>query len=641
MAVAMALVYYIPAFFLRDISSDTLAAPLMFHDVVELGNPLRDWEWGGHSDIFPDLSLVFLVDFFLRASLPTLQTVSCILFMAFILVLALVYRQAGGRRAGIFGVALLSFFLLLFSNFGIRRGLDFYSFLNVAFHTGTVIGALGCLALCMRTATAGGTGSLAWLGALCFLTGVSDALFVVVFPVPMLATLGVARLFYPGRLRSFFPIVATIAVSSAAAYFLAARFSPALIEPGVFTQVSVPFAVESWRLFCALCAPSRGGCFVVFIALDILYLLFGIAFLAACGFRQATPRVALPVFIVVLFGMCVIGSNWGAEILTGNLRDIYATRQVRLALLFPVFLLLGFLCNLAAGSKVVEKWVVTILSVAAGAFAFFCAPAPGPQYLQARQLAPILHDLMQREHIEAGLADYWYANRLTFFLPWDSPLRAVYKDGSLYHWLSTTGWYAGGGNTKAPPAFRLVLMPKLDPAGIKRTYGAPDRIITVLPGDDVWIYPEERAIRYTPVFGALTNGPANEFRVDGDFMGTYTGHVEGTALVARQGRDPASFLAFGPAPYLRPVGGRYRLTFSYAYTAKPEHESVYDLICTPGTHTHWLDAAHIPCIDGGHHEFTREFRIPDERRGQIQVRVQYAGSGDLSFDWLKIVYLGK
>ncbi len=102
-AVAACLVFtrYVPAVYLSAMDSDNIQIPLLFHDVVELGHPARDWVWGGHSDLFPDIALVFLLEFIVRDGLAALQAASGIFLAAYIAVLAALYRQNGGARRGV------------------------------------------------------------------------------------------------------------------------------------------------------------------------------------------------------------------------------------------------------------------------------------------------------------------------------------------------------------------------------------------------------------------------------------------------------------------------------------------------------------------------------------------------------------
>ncbi|HWB58529.1 MAG TPA: hypothetical protein VG733_03515, partial [Chthoniobacteraceae bacterium] len=234
----LVLVWYMPAVYLSAMDSDNIQIPMLFHDVVELGHPARDWIWGGHSDIFPDIALVFLLEFILRNRLLSLQIASGIFLAAYVGVLTLLYKRNGGRNAGTFAAAALLFFVLLLRNFGLRGGgREFISISTfvVPMHTSISILSLACFALFQRAALEGGVRSLAGLAALCFITTLSNDLFLIIFTAPVIATLIVARFFYPGRIRRAACLAASITGACAAGHFLAKRLSPFQIDAGAYT----------------------------------------------------------------------------------------------------------------------------------------------------------------------------------------------------------------------------------------------------------------------------------------------------------------------------------------------------------------------------------------------------------------------
>ena len=644
-AALLVLVRFVPATCLSEMTADQVPVPLLFHDVVEEGHPAHDWIWGGHSDIFPDVSLVFLVDWFLRNGLLTLQAASGVILAAFLAVLILLYRQNGGRNAGTFAAMLLLFFVLLLINFGLHDDMRF-TFVNtagLAQHTSVAIIALGCFALCQRTMQEGSVKSLCWLAALCFATSLSDDIFQVLFTAPILAALVVTWLLYRAGLRLFVPLVATILITCAAGHLLAPRLSPFEIDPAPYTHFHSASAAKAWYQFLKLCAPAAGGDFIVFVALDLLLVLFATGVLVRSFFKPLEKRMPLPLFMLLMFCACLIDCNWGAAILAGNFYGILAARYMRLAILLPFFVSLGYINHLIPWSAASGRAGISALSLAVCACALFLAPSPDHYYRETQQLVPLMRATMQKEHIEAGLADYWYANPISFFSQDALPVRAVTMDGSLFHWTNTSIWYTGDGAANPPPKFRLIFMANLDPDKIRQRYGPPERIIPAPVNSELWIYPPEKSIAYNPVFGALSNGPANEYRLDGSLLPSTTGRQEGHSMVARARRDHPGVFIIGPYPYLRPVAGRYRITILHKYLSAPDPGKLvsYDVTYWTGPSPRTLDSGNIPFIDNAQHEFTREVEVPDDKHGVFRVTARYYGSGDLSVDSLGIVYLGK
>ena len=643
-AALLVLTRFVPAVYLSAINSDNTQIPLLFRDVVEQGHAARDWVWGGHSDVFPDVALVFLLEFILRDGLLCLQVASGGTLAAYVAVLVALYRQNGGPNAETFGAMLLLFFVLLMINFGVHDGMEFISISSMVLsqHTSIAITALGCFALCQRAVLKNSGGALWWVAALCFAASLSDDLFLVIFTAPVLATLVIARFLYPDKLRLFPPMAAGILIPSAAGHLLASRLSPFQIDPGPYTGFHAAQAAEAWHQFRLLCSPAAGGDFIIFVALDLLVILVATGLLVITLSKPAAKRIPLSLFMLVLFGACVIDCNWGAVILTGNFSGMLAARYVRLAMLLPIFLLLASINHLIPWSRGANRAAVAALSLAISACALFLIPPPGKYYRETQELVPIIRTVMEKEHIEAGLADYWYANMIAFFSRDAIPLRAIRQDGSIYRWVNTSEWYAGDNSSNKPPEFRMILMDNLNPDKIRQRYGSPAQIIPTLPGMDLWIYPEDKGIAYNPLFRTLSNGPSNEFLADGCTLPTRTGQTEGDSRVARAGRDRAEFLT-GSNPYAHPAAGRYRISIFYTYLSAPAPDKLagYEVVFSAGATSQTLDQQRIPFIDNSRHEFTREIDVPDDRRGAFQVCTRYYGSGDVSIDSLKIIYLGK
>jgi hypothetical protein len=312
-------------------------------------------------------------------------------------------------------------------------------------------------------------------------------------------------------------------------------------------------------------------------------------------------------------------------------------------MMLPAFLLMGWLNHLVPWSGLISRLAVVVLSIFTGCFAVFHAPAPGASYLMAQKLIPILRSIQEKEHIEAGLSDYWYANLITFLSHDEIQLRAVTGNGSIFHWLNNLAWYAGDGKSLHAPEFRMILMPSLNADHIRQRYGEPARVITAMPGMDLWIYPVEKSITYHAFIGELsnTNGSStNEFRAAASALPTLTGKVEGNSLVVKEGRDKEGYINFGP--YIRPVSGRYRIVVTFAYLTKPDPSKPlsWDMVLWTGNQPAVTDYTTIPYVDGPPGEFVRDVKISNPTKGTIESRIFYRGSGDVRIDSLRIIYLG-
>ncbi|HWB61751.1 MAG TPA: hypothetical protein VG733_19870, partial [Chthoniobacteraceae bacterium] len=325
---------YMPAVYLATFCSDNIQACLLYRDVIEQGHPARGWIFGAHSDLFPDVTIIFLLESLLHNAVLVLQILTSILFAAWIAITLVIYRQLGGRHmetlAGLLGL----FFIGCCRNFGIHHGINFGDSFMMGNHCGTEIMTLVCFALCLHAAMQGRGKSFWWLGAVCFITAASDALYLVIFPIPVLAALLFAKLAYPAKIRSLLPLAANIIAFSAFGFVMGPRIFPAGIVGG-YTHIDMVAARHAWHEIWLNCLPSEGGTYVIFFALDILSVAGALCMVAPPLSRAIVKRVPAPVYLLLLYCACVIACNIGAAVLTGNFSGLGASRYIRFAFWLP------------------------------------------------------------------------------------------------------------------------------------------------------------------------------------------------------------------------------------------------------------------------------------------------------------------
>ena len=640
-AVLLVLTQFIPQVYRAAMTADNIQLGIFFHDIVEQGHHVRDWTWGGHSDLFTDVALVFLVDSIVRNGLLALYIASGIVMLACITALLALYRSNGGRNIETFAAALLLLFVLLLVNFNLRPGAGFRNFLVIPMHAGIMIYALACLALFQRAVFKGGKTSLCLLAIFSFLASNSDPLFLVIFPVPLAAAAIVTSFLYPGRLRGMLPPAAIALLFCALGHLLTHALFPATVDAAPYTGFDPRSARFSWEYLCYACAPSVGGLLCVFLALDLAFVAF-VAILLVITFRRpAAKRMPPALFLLLFFCACLIVSNIGATILTGNFYTSSGIRYFRLALLLPPVFLIAWLNHIIPWSRLSSGAAVAALSLATSCVAFFLCPPPDSYYRTQQELIPFLRPIMEREHIEAGLSDYWFANLVTFFSHDSVTIRSIRSTGLYFSWVANIRWFKGD-DSAPPPKFRLIYMDRLDPDLIRMTYGAPSRILRAPTGQDVWIYPEDKSITYDPIFDRLSNDPPHEYRAPAAMLPSQTGKRDGDSLIARAGVDHEGAITYGP--YIHPPGGRYRVIITYAWLAAPApgKSAVYDTaLWKPDMKSFApLDQADIPFIDTTTRQIEREIQIPAGNRGAIEVHTWYHASGDLRIDSLRVIFLG-
>jgi len=653
---ALALARMVPAVYLAYFSSDCIQMPVFYRDVLVNGNPAGGWIWGGHSDLFPEVALTFLAWTVTHANgMFILYFAAGVIMAGYVAVLVALYRQAGGRGATSYAaVAVLLFtVLLLFSD---RNGaLLFALMVVVPMHTGINVMALVCLALSLRVLRAGmrekGGAGFWTLGAACFLSAASNPLYIVTFFLPFIAALAVAWALYRGRLRDVLPLAGNILLCTAAGHFLEHRLFPARVDAAQFTHYDAGAALAAWRFVLKQCNPRIGGWYVAFVALDAAYLLFAAGMLARVCRRAVAKRMPPGLFLLLLFVACLICCNWAATILAGDYYELKCSRFVRLPLLMPLFILAGWLHHRLQGR--VGGWngkATAAMALASCCGSLFFLPQPCDAYLQYGRVMPVMREIMQREHITAGLSNYWPANAIGFLSDDTVRLRAVKTDGRIWHWINNLAWFTGDGNGKAGhgqpggarPEFRLIYMEKLNPRLIRFQYGDPAQIIATVTGHDIWIYPPEKSITYNPYYEALSNDPPEIYRVGGNSLFTIVGKRTPGGIVTLPGGAPG-FLSFGP--YVNLHAGRYRVAIHYTYLAPPApgQPTRYDAVrwhASMGAYD-TIAQGELPFIDTAPHDAELELHIADEGHTPVEVRTIHPGNGSVRIEGVRFVRVGE
>jgi hypothetical protein len=616
-------VSYIPSVFFGGINSDELEVLVFYHDIFESGHSPAGWILPGASCLFPDWSVCFLLNYLLHDGLAGDVVLQVLSFMAWLALFFIGYRLCGGKRSGVF----LSF-LVLISVLVARSNLS---------HVGTMLNAVACLDLILFAARTGSVFRYMALAAVVFLGAASDPLFIVIFVCPALAALVTESLFHPSNRKAARRPVAVIFPGAILGYMAAPWIFPVPTARAMYTQFRPENILTCLENLWKDLGPAQHPWFVPLFAADMLILVAGGA--AAVFFRNQVRKSSPILVFLFVYTFALIMANWAALLLTNN----WSMRYVYFSLVWPPLLGAGFLSEAFSA----RSWPGRLLAVGVALYTIQVALHPLPKsaaYLAALKRAPDLRALMAQEHMEAGFAQYWYANITTYLSGETVPLRPITETGNIRHWFSNLEWYRGETDVGPLPKFRFILMPTLDPEALRARYGPPDRIATTSLNEEVWIYSEANAIRYNRIFGELGNrhvfpGP-NQAWFTAAALPSQTGRLEGTARIARAGRDPAGCLTFGPYLHIKP--GRYQANYSYTYLKAPARDKPVTFDCVLRLDKeNYLDVVPIPYRDGTPQVLSRRIVVPPHPDdATLEMRLHYLGSGDVRVDSLQITYLG-
>lgn len=634
---------YVPSYFRSAADTETTMLAVFYHDVVEQHHPFSDWGWGGCSDIFPDVSVVFLLNFLFRDGWLAMEFLSVFYFISWLAAsayLAIVLKRP--NKLALFSILLL-FWVAQICNFSLEFdwGLHLLDPLFASmYHSGSGLLTLVCLTLLL--AQVSGSRSAAgfgWLFVLAFLGGASDILFLIDFIGPSLLTLGLLALAFRQDWKKYLGLGLNLALAGVTSYFLGPYCFPVKLETGQYLHLSFADAYANVLVVVNEMTRPEHHFFFFMIVLDILTVLGGIGGLLFFCFSPRRKLMSPVVFSLLAFCSSAIFLDWFTTLSTGLYVGMYSNRYLAVALIIPMFLIVFALHAIILWRPWIEKLFATITAAFAISVSFI-PQAPYPDYATLEADLPFLKNLMKEHHIQAGLADYWLANLCTFLSHGEVPLRPATGDGNIHRGFCSLEWFGKGHPITEAPHLRLIYLP--DPL-FGETFGPPDEIVYTPSHNPVWIYSEARSILYNEYFDVLSNKFLDNGRtlsINPSTLPSDTGTIQDHSRIAVDGHDRDGFLNGGPSLALKPA--HYRVTFHYVYLVPPALDKfpTYDLLVhSPGVPDQELDSAPLPCPGIGPQAFSHDFTVSKPNQ-VFEMRIYYRSSGTLRFDSLNVTYTG-
>ena len=613
---------YVPAAFYAGINSDELQVLIFYHDVFVAGHAASGWTISGATLIFPEWCVCFLLNDLIGNGLEADVVLQLLLFFGWLVLFVVFYRMCGGRRIEIF-LPLLILITLLATHEHLS-------------HVGTMLNTVGCLSLMLAGWKKMSVPRLLALGVLAFLGATSDALFIVTLVAPALAALAVEGLAHPASRKLNLCLAMAILLGAGSGYLAASWVFPVPTARTLYTEPHFERVLTCLSGLWSDLSVVHHPWLTLLVAIDLLIFVLGL--IAAWKFRPAMRRGTPLMVFLLAYTFFLVVLNWGALFITNE----WSSRYVYFPLIWPPILLAIFVSRFCP----VRFWPGGGLALGVAGYAVFLAfhPLPkSPEYLAALQRAADLRALTAREHLEAGFAQYWIAG-ITTYLSGNTVCVRPMAGTNFYHWYSNLQWVEGDAPGRPLPRFRYIITPELDPVELRARFGPPDEVTETSLHEPVWIYSEANAIIYNPVFGDLGNRytyPApNEAAFTAAALPAESGHLQGTARIARAGQDSVGCVTFGP--YLHSQPGRYRADYAYTYLKAPDADKPVMFDCVLHTdHEVYLSQAPVRYVDAKPEVFSQTFAVPNHPPGAtLEYRLHYYGSGDIEVDSLHITYLG-
>jgi hypothetical protein len=488
--------------FQPSLDSDYLYPERFVRDLLDGRYPLSGWSISSSPYLFPDFALCALLRL-ATGGAPVLPYYVVASYAALALASGwALSRAVPGRWAGwLAGVVLVNLVLAM-------RGLGDDSrwlwWLGTAtFHGGAVWMGLALFAVWTGPAEEPPSGrAAAAAGVLMILGGVSDALFLTQFVLPLLAALAIG--WGPGwwrgaRARSFL-VSLGFTVAASAAWRTTAGLLGWWGVPRVFRFLPTPAAVTA---AAAAFSGDLSGPMVRSVgAFMALFVLASAAAAALSAFGKSSGDGGnLRTRQASWFAALCLASTVSMPIVAVYWRNPQNGRYLLPALILPSWWLLsrsGPMIRRAAGRSLLLRRML-LAGIAAGFGAAILLSAGGVRTAAWAWPYPDsvarFDRFVAERGLRSGLADYWRAHYLGTLSRGGVHLDQVRPDGDVQFWDNNAfhHFIPGGDGRLYPPLCDYIVADGLDRNALLSRFGAPESIGSA-GGYEVWIYRRDAAL---------------------------------------------------------------------------------------------------------------------------------------------------
>jgi hypothetical protein len=472
-------------------NSDTLYLPSLFKDVFIDGSGIRGWHLNAAPNFFPDMGTYFLFNAVIGDFKLAMMLYSLCQYAVLLLLLNLLFKAAI-PSIGLSSLTLANLLMLLFLFVTTCAGDFVFTFylLSISYHLGPFLMTLAVLCLLIPYLRSGESRKLFWMAFFVFVATLSNRLFIVMLVFPSMILLPFSLLkAHRRRILLSLAVIAVFTLLGIIAFNL-------VKSAGIIHIIGTDWKVfqfynmgESLRVMSG----QHGRYLQLMDLRGVIVLLSLISFLVTCliAIRETAGLLRsrtkdqeswlqafyvcffCAFFLIVLFMPVINGSYVGWAILRYNVQVFYlaifnyaflfwyffekqvpAGRHFRLAAkVVTAFALAGTLVYGAA--QPIKKGLSSFLNYY-------------PDYVESV-------DAFSRETgLQYGVAEYWYAKKITMFSRNEVRLYTVHPDMAIWYHVMNRNWYYKGGKGRyAVPEFRFVLTNKLHPEAISQYLGEP------------------------------------------------------------------------------------------------------------------------------------------------------------------------
>ncbi len=431
-------------------NSDAFYLPTLLKD-LHTSPTLRGWDLPPSPYFFPDLLLYFIIDQLTNNLYVTMALFGVAQILIFLGGLGLILRWLAGASRERYPFLLLSATLFLLCLATGQETAFVYTILS-AHHFGGLMVLPFALLLMLRVlqARAGRVWVLSQFWGLLLLVGLtafSDALFIIQFVVPALATLLLYSM-ATRRSRQTWSLIGGLSIAAFCGPWLRQLLfgSEKLAEYTSFTRDQWQTSLhELWAWVSSTAVHNP------LLALFWLssFLALGISLWLACQpdapATRANPNMRV---VAILFFILSALGTVAAVIVTGNFPNQFSTRYLLSTLILPLIvgwpLLLTHLVPVKRGlaqpsGSLALSSVAGLLLVLAQPFSQWQALVTLPK--STDPFVTCLDQATRDRQLRNGLAHYWQAMYLSLLSQNDLHVVQVYPDLTPHLWNNNRAWY--------------------------------------------------------------------------------------------------------------------------------------------------------------------------------------------------------
>ena len=432
-------------------NSDTLYLPSLYRDLFIDHNNLRGWHLNSSPNFFPDMTVYFILMFISQNFIFSSFFFSIIQYMGILLLIPFLFRILIPQVCRIF-IALSVLLMSLFLSVTLMSKDFVFTFyiLSNAYHTSAFIMGMICIIITLNYLKEPTTKRLLLLFFLCFLSILSDRLFIVVYAIPVITIM--IFLMKRQHVREVYRVllVNVIAVVSGMAVFMLLDSSNYIIIDRPHRLMDFANIGPSFRILSAQLTEYLFG--INFKSLIILLSLLSFTGTIILIFRKNRKQkedlflkfyflFSVTFTLLVLFMPVIAGNYTGYDTIRYNIYVFYLS-VINTGIIAAVFFNDRMMNRSVRGIVTSIPVIFSIMLVSVIIIEF--SGNGLKQFLNYYPtIARCVDDAAEKEKLLYGVGGYWDAKYITMFSKKGVRIYPVYDDLVPYNHITNENWYTG------------------------------------------------------------------------------------------------------------------------------------------------------------------------------------------------------